>query len=84
MLYFLLQQNQLVELTEGILFKSDEFEKIKNKVIELMQQKGKVTVGEVKEHLATTRKYAVPILEKLDQLEITKRVGDYRVLNSTG
>lgn len=83
-LYFLLQQNQLVELTEGILFKSDEFEKIKNKVIDLMQQKGKVTVGEVKEHLATTRKYAVPILEKLDQLEITKRVGDYRVLNSTG
>jgi len=83
-LYFLLQQNQLVELTEGILFKSDEFEKIKNKVIELMQQKGKVTVGEVKEYLATTRKYAVPILEKLDQLEITKRVGDYRVLNSPG
>ena len=83
-LYFLLQQKQLVELTEGILFKSDEFEKIKSKVIDLIKQKGKVSVGEVKEHLATTRKYAVPILEKLDQLEITKRVGDYRVLNSTG
>ncbi|EQB64183.1 MAG: selenocysteine-specific elongation factor [candidate division Zixibacteria bacterium RBG-1] len=81
-LYFLLQQNQLIELTEGILFKTAEFEKIKSKVIDLMQQKGKVTVGEVKEHLATTRKYAVPILEKLDQLEITKRVGDYRILNS--
>lgn len=82
-LYFLLQQNQLIELTEGILFKSDDFTKIKNKVIDLIKQKGKVTVGEVKEHLATSRKYAVPILEKLDQLEITKRVGDYRVLNST-
>lgn len=83
-LYFLLQQNQLVELTEGILFKAEEFEKIKGKVIDLIKQKGKVSVGEVKEYLATTRKYAVPILEKLDQLEITKRVGDYRVLNSTG
>ncbi len=83
-LYFLLQQNQLIELTEGILFKTDDFEKIKANVIDLLKQKGKVTVGEVKEYLATTRKYAVPILEKLDQLEITKRVGDYRVLNSTG
>ncbi len=83
-LYFLLQQNLLVELTEGILFKADEFEKIKSKVIDLIKQKGKVSVGEVKEYLATTRKYAVPILEKLDQMEITKRVGDYRVLNSTG
>lgn len=83
-LYFLLQQNQLVELTEGILFKSEEFEKIKRKVIDLIKQKGKVSVGEVKEYLATTRKYAVPILEKLDQLEITKRVGDYRILNSAG
>src|SRR4030065_1140543 len=81
-LYFLLQQNQLIELTEGILFKTAEFEKIKSKVIDLMQQKGKVTVGEVKEHLAKTRKNAVPFLEKLDQLEITKRVGDYRILNS--
>ncbi len=81
-LYFLLQQNQLIELTEGILFKSEDFAKIKNKVIDLIKQKGKVTVGEVKGHLATSRKYAVPILEKLDQLEITKRVGDYRILNS--
>jgi len=81
-LYFLLQQNQLIELTEGILFKTGEFEKIKSKVVDLIKQKGKVSVGEVKEYLATTRKYAVPILEKLDQLEITKRVGDYRVLNN--
>lgn len=53
-------------------------------MIDLIKQKGKVSVGEVKEYLATTRKYAVPILEKLDQLEITKRVGDYRILNSAG
>ena len=83
-LFFLLQHNQLIELTEGILFKTEDFERIKANVIDLIKQKGKVTVGEVKEHLATTRKFAVPILEKIDQLEITKRVGDYRVLNSTG
>jgi selenocysteine-specific elongation factor len=79
-LAFLIEQGRLVELKDGILFESGDFEKIKNKVVEFLQQEGKATVSQLREHLATTRKYMVPILEKLDQLGLTQREGDKRTL----
>jgi DNA-binding MarR family transcriptional regulator len=41
-----------------------------------------VTMSQLREHLNTTRKYMVPIAEKLDQLGFTQREGDKRVLPS--
>ncbi len=79
-LLFLLQQERLVELKEGILYRKEDFEKIIQKIKELISQKGPATVSQIREHLNISRKYAVPILEKLDELGITKREGDKRVL----
>jgi selenocysteine-specific elongation factor len=39
-----------------------------------------VTVSSVREALGTSRRYAIPLLEHLDQRGITRRVGDMRVL----
>jgi selenocysteine-specific elongation factor len=39
-----------------------------------------VAVGEVREMLGTTRKYAVPLCEYLDRVGFTRREGDLRVL----
>lgn len=77
---FMLQNEELVELKDGILYRKDDFDKIKKSVVELIRKKGPSTVSQIKDHLKTTRKYAVPVLEKLDQLEITRREGDKRVL----
>jgi selenocysteine-specific elongation factor len=38
-----------------------------------------VTVSAVRETLGTSRKYAVPLLEHLDERRLTRRVGDVRV-----
>ncbi len=38
-----------------------------------------VTVSALRERLGTSRKYAVPLLEHLDQRRLTRRVGDVRV-----
>jgi selenocysteine-specific elongation factor len=78
---YLIQNGELLELRDGLLFRTSDFKTVATKVEELIQQKGKVSVSDVREALATSRKYAVPILEKLDQLGITKRKGDFRVLN---
>jgi len=78
---YLIQTGQLLELRDGLLFRTSDFQIVQEKVKELIAQKGEVSVADVRQKLATTRKYAVPILEKLDQLGITKRKGDYRVLN---
>lgn len=79
-LLFLIEQGQLVELKDGVLFRSDDFEKIKAKVTDFIGQQGAATVSQLREHLNTTRKYMVPILEKLDQLGLTQREGDKRTL----
>ena len=39
-----------------------------------------LTVGQVREILSTTRKYAVPLCEYLDRIGFTRRQGDVRVL----
>lgn len=77
---FLIQQEIIVELGSGILFLKKDFEKIQQKVIDLIKKNGPSTVSQIRKHLGITRKYAVPILEKLDQLKITRRDRDKRVL----
>lgn len=79
-LIYLLQQGKLVELREGILYTKEDFEKITQKIKEFISSNGPSTVSQIREHLNITRKYAVPILEKLDELGITRREGDKRVL----
>ena len=39
-----------------------------------------LTVSEIKELLATSRKFAVPICEYLDRIGFTRREGDLRML----
>ena len=79
---FLIEQGELVELKEGVLFRTDDFEKIKAKIKDFIAQQGAATVSQLRGHLDTTRKYMVPILEKLDQLGVTQREGDKRTLPS--
>ena len=78
----MLQNEEMIELKEGILYRKSDFDKIKESVVEFIRKNGPSTVSQIKDHLQTSRKYAVPILEKLDQLELTRREGDKRVLGS--
>ncbi|MCJ7459569.1 MAG: SelB C-terminal domain-containing protein, partial [candidate division Zixibacteria bacterium] len=77
---YLLQQGKLVELKEGILYRKEDFEEITQKIKEFISANGPSTVSQIREHLNITRKYAVPILEKLDESGVTRREGDKRVL----
>ncbi len=38
-----------------------------------------ITVSALRERLGTSRKYAVPLLEHLDERRLTRRVGDVRI-----
>ena len=40
-----------------------------------------MTLSRIRETLGTTRKYAVPICEYLDQVGFTRREGDLRFIN---
>jgi selenocysteine-specific elongation factor len=79
-LSFLTESGALVELKEGILFRTDDFERIKGQVVDFIKKHGEATVGQLREHIGTTRKYMVPIVEKLDKTGVTHREGDKRIL----
>ncbi len=79
-LNFMIDGGELVELPGGLLLQGAEFERLKADMIARIEQNGKIAVSEIREMFGFSRKYGVPILEKLDSMGITKRVGDHRVL----
>jgi selenocysteine-specific elongation factor len=80
-LLFLLQQGELIELKEGVLYRTEDFRDITAKIKDFILENGPSTVSQIREHLNISRKYAVPILEKLDESGITLREGDKRILS---
>ncbi len=48
---------------------------------EYLKANGKITVAEFRDTQQTSRKFALAFLEDLDAKGITRREGDYRVLN---
>lgn len=77
---FMCRHNMLVELPEGILFEREHYESINSQVISLLESNGSVTIQQVRNVFGFSRKYIVPILNKLDEEGITRRQGDVRVL----
>ena len=81
MLELLLQKNKIVQSREGFLLHSDWLEEIKKQLIELKKRgKAELTVGDFKKMTGLTRKYAIPLLEFLDELGLTKRIGPKRII----
>ncbi|HLN64244.1 MAG TPA: SelB C-terminal domain-containing protein, partial [Symbiobacteriaceae bacterium] len=46
---------------------------------EHLKAQGKITVSEFRDLLGTTRKFALPLLEWMDEQKITRRAGDERL-----
>jgi selenocysteine-specific elongation factor len=49
-------------------------------VVDHMKSHGQITVAEVRDLFHTSRKYALALMEYLDEQKITRRIGDQRVL----
>jgi len=45
-----------------------------------IEMKGRATASELRQHLGTSRKVIMPLLERLDRDKITRRDGDFRTL----
>jgi selenocysteine-specific elongation factor len=76
----LLEQGQLVKLSDEVLFLPQTYAAMVERIKAHIQQNGSVTVAQVRDLFSTSRKYALALLEYLDAKGITKRVGDERVL----
>jgi selenocysteine-specific elongation factor len=62
------------------LFSASQAQAARGKVRALIEESGPVTVAQIRDVLGTSRKYAVPLCEWLDQTGATVRRGDVRLL----
>lgn len=70
----------LVAIAEGIYLHSDQEQAMREMVKERLKGGQGLMVADIRDILATTRKYAVPLCEYLDRIGITRREGDLRYL----
>ncbi len=76
----LVEEGTVVKLDAGLYVHGRAIEEATRRVTEYLNEHGEATVSELKNALDTTRKYAVPILEHLDRLGVTRRAADKRRL----
>ena len=65
---------------DGFYLTAKQIEEIKKIVVSFIRERGPATVAQLRDAMQTSRKYAVPICEWLDQQGITRRDGNDRVL----
>ena len=75
-----MQKNgKLLKLNPTSYIDKEAFDSSMKKLREYMQDHDKITLGEFRDLIGSSRKYAMQILEYLDRQKITKMVGDSRI-----
>ena len=77
---YLVGQRQLVRLADNVVFAAPAYDEMVERIVSHIRSHGKITVAEVRDLFGTSRKYAMAIMEHLDEQKVTRRVGDERVL----
>jgi selenocysteine-specific elongation factor len=80
LLAVLVERGQVVKVNESVVFASSAYREMSEKIVDHLKSQGTITVGEARTMFNTSRKYILPLLEHLDRQQITRRVGDERVL----
>ncbi len=79
-LRFLIQQGEIVEISEEILLPRESLDQMRTVVSEFLSTNGRATAGQLREKIGTSRRVIIPVLEYFDRIGFTRRVGDERVL----
>jgi selenocysteine-specific elongation factor len=81
LLSYLLQSSRVVRVGEDIVFPAGTYNEAVARIRAALEEQGAITVAQVRDLFGTSRKYALALLEHLDDIKVTRRVGDERRLN---
>jgi selenocysteine-specific elongation factor len=79
-LKFLIQAGDAVALDEKAVMAREAYESLRTAILASLKSRGQATASELREDTQTTRRFLIPLLEKLDREGVTRRQGDYRTL----
>ncbi|MDD4775664.1 MAG: SelB C-terminal domain-containing protein, partial [Syntrophomonas sp.] len=78
-LAYLVEQDQLVKISDGTYFTRAAIEKGRQLLGEYFDREKELSLATARDILDTSRKYALPLIEYYDRIRFTRRVGDVRV-----
>ena len=79
LLNMLIYRGDVVKTASGTVFSAAAFNEMVMKISNHLEKNGKITVAEARDLLGSSRKYVLALLEQMDEMKLTKRVGDERV-----
>lgn len=80
LLSLLIARGDLIRVSADVLLSPAAYEAMSTYVVEHIKTHGSIVAGELRDHFDTSRKYAIALLEHLDDRRVTRRVGDKRIL----
>lgn len=76
----LMETGVLIQADEKVFFHQEAIDEAKKLISQHIRSHGKLTLNDCRQLLQATRKYMLPILYYLDEIGVTRRIGDDRVL----
>jgi selenocysteine-specific elongation factor len=77
---FLARTRQIIPLDPKVTLGGQIFQATLEQVRNYIETNGQATASELRQHLNTSRKVIMPLLERLDRDKVTRREGDFRTL----
>jgi selenocysteine-specific elongation factor len=78
----LVRDGVLVDV-DGVIFTATALDAARQRVVDVLAERGSITVADVRDALGSSRKYVVPIVGWLDRTGVTRRRGDDRIPGPT-
>ena len=76
----LTEQGWLIRLSDNVTYHYEHLKAARDLVAEHIKANGSIVAAELRDKLGLSRKYAIAILEYLDNIQFTRRDGDKRLL----
>jgi selenocysteine-specific elongation factor len=78
----LVHEGILIKIRTGIYFHRTTFERVREGLIQFLRKNREITTPQFKEMTGASRKYVIPLIEYFDQIKLTLRLGDKRILRA--
>lgn len=79
-LAWLQYDQKIVKISDDIILHKKAMDQAIEKIREFLKENGTLQLAQARDLFKTSRKYALPLLEYLDQIKVTKRKADFRIL----
>jgi selenocysteine-specific elongation factor len=77
----LIESQLIVQISDDVVYASGEYDVLVSRIVSYLKDNDSIDAAKLRDLFGTSRKYAIALLEHLDQIRVTKRVGDIRTLS---